>query len=249
MRKFINLIAIIAIVGVAFTGCQKENNLSEPTQSIPEQEVIVVTKTEEVELNKKEFDAPKRYFPQKQVFLDGGFVKFSNNMFALTVVVGDQRWIVTDYMGIISNVTPISAGGTYHYPYHAAMSLNGLTTDQNFNPAIVEKSDWRIPSWYDMNHLHHMVHGDEESIINGLDIKPTGMVKWDSTGTALNNGVHQNPSIGVFWNSDFCSGHQGQDTWHLSGFKFPDYVYLFQYQLSYPHAPIRLVQDVEPIQQ
>ncbi len=132
----------------------------------------------------------------------------------------------------------------HHYPYDAAMTLNGLTTVYQTIPNIVENSTWRIPSWEDMNHLYQMVYGDEASIITGLNMQATGMVKWDG----VNASVHQNPTYGIFWNSDFTLGTQGQDTWHLFANDTPTHVFGFEYQLQYPYAPIRLVQDVTPIQ-
>ncbi len=243
MKNYIfRIITLTALFSVVLFSCQKEE---ESEQILPSNEklFISVNKTEDFKLNKQSFVTSKSSFTEKQVFLDGGFAMIAGQFFP-TKIVGDQRWITFDYKAFIQNPS-FNCGGTIHHSYEAAISLNGSATTMNFYPPanLVEKSTWRIPSWNDLNHLHHMVYSDEASIITGLNLLATGMVKYDGIDT-----VHQNPTYGIFWCSDFLVSDQGTDTWHLFGSISPDYVYLFQYQLSYPYAPIRLVQDVEPIQ-
>lgn len=241
-RNIFRLFAIIAIAGLAFTGCQKEAAELVPQEN--QAEFLTADKTEEIKLEETAFSSKKSSFTVKQVFLDGGTVIFSNWTAASTTIVGNQRWTTINYSGQIPNVTPFYEGGAYQYPYDAAMTLNGLTSAMNTKTGIIENSTWRIPTWDDMNHLHHMVHGDEASIVAGLNMQATGMFKWDG----VNASVHQNPDYGIFWNSDFSLGTQGQDTWHLFANDSQTHVFGFQYQIEYPYAPIRLVQDIEPIQ-
>ncbi len=248
MKNILKAFAFIALVGIIFTSCQKEESMVEP--STDQEKFVTAEKTGEFNLKETRFSLNKStYFTVKQVFLEGGYVTINGMMFP-TKIVGDQRWITMDYVKYISGQA-FNNGGTVHHSYDAAMSLNGSTSSfpRFMEPAnLVENSAWRIPSWDDMNHLHHMVYGDEASIITDLNMQATGMVKWDGTGDPITNSVYQNPSYGIFWNSDFTLGDQGQDTWHLFANDAPNHVVLFEYQIHYPYAPIRLVQDVEPIQ-
>jgi len=246
-RNIFRLFAIIAIAGLAFTGCQKEEPELVPQES--QTEFLTADKVETIKMNETAFSSKKSSFSEKQVFLDGGYVTINGSMFP-TKIVGDQRWITMDYLSFISG-TAFNNGNTTHHNYDAAMSLNGSISEapRFMEPAnLVENSTWRIPSWEDMNHLHHMVYGDEASIVTGLNMQATGMVQWDGSGIAQDEGVHQNPTYGIFWNSDLTTGSQGQTTWHLFATDTPTHVFGFEYQLQYPYAPIRLVQDVTPIQ-
>lgn len=240
-NQFLKLFAFIAIIGLAFTSCQKEEEF------VPQEDQSVFRTAEKTEIMKLEetaFSSTKTIFTEKQVFLNGGVVIISYQ-YLTTKIVGDQRWCTMDYSGYISG-TVFNNENTIHHSYDAAMSLNGSTTLMNIaSPTnLVELSNWRIPSWDDLDHLHNMVYGDIASKVTGLNMQATGMVKWDG----VNASVHQNPTYGIFWCSDFVLGNQGQDTWHLFGNSAPDHTFSFQYQLQYPYAPIRLVQDVEPIQ-
>jgi hypothetical protein len=240
-NQIFKLFAFIAIIGFAFTSCQKEEVELLEKQA----EFLTADKVEEIKFEETSFISTKSSFTTKQVFLDGGCVTINGSFFP-TKIVGDQRWIILNYNKEIGSKS-FQTGNTTHHLYADAMTLNGSVSSNPrfYEPTnLVEKSNWRIPTWLDVNHLHHMVYGDEPSIIAGLNMEATGMIKWDG----VNASVHQNPTQSIFWNSDFTLGSQGQDTWHLFAAKDDGRVYGFQYQLDYPYAPIRLVQDVEPIQ-
>ncbi len=251
MKYIFKIFIFSALIGLFFTACEKEGNInSEQPKLSPRvvKNLITPTESETVEVIKVPFSENRtKAFTEKQVFLDGGFAIINGN-FAPTTIVGDQRWMLVDYNWIQqpNDTTVSSLNNTNMYTYADAMTLNNSPISISpFEPAnITQLSNWRIPSWDDMNHLHHMVYGDEASIITGLMLKKTGMARLDN-GTAIRQKIND----AVFWNSDFVLGNQGQDTWHLFDAEIDnDYVYLFQYQLQVPVAPIRLVQDVTPIQ-
>lgn len=207
------------------------------------------TNSEEVEFEQTSFynGLKSTTISGKQDFVDGGFVQIGMQFFP-TKIVGDQRWITVDYTAQISGQT-FSNGGTIHHSYEAAMSLDGSSTIMNmYAPTgLVENSNWRIPSWSDMNHLGSMTYGDSESAISNLNLTSTGMVQWDDSYDA-SIATHVNPTLSVFWNSDFIDATSyNNGTWHLTATNATDYLYLFQYQTYKPYAPIRLVQDVEPL--
>lgn len=239
MKRLLKSLATVAFAVVMFTSCEKE--IVESTQAENEPKILTATRTEEIKLDEKRFISKKSSFTTKQEFIAGGFVIINGTLLP-TTIVGDQRWITLDYQAYISGQA-FRNGNTTHHSYDAAMMLNN-TSGVNYLPSDIEElSKWRIPSWDDMNHLHHMVFGDEASIVVGLNMKATGMLEYDGT-----TEVHQNPTYGIFWNSDFNLGEQGQDTWNLFGNSSPTEVFGFQYQLQKPYAPIRLVQTVTPIQ-
>ncbi len=248
MKKF-EKIAILIILGALIYSCQKEPDLTPERDSLLSFEAQKIV---EEQFDKIPFDLniKSTSFDEKQEFIDGGFVQVAGQFFP-TKIIGDQRWITANYTTPISGQT-FSNGGTIHHSYEAAMALDDSPTQMNlYGPSgLVETSNWRIPSWYDVNHLHHMTYGDEAGIATGLNLTTaTGMVRWDRS-SALEDAVHVNSSLCIFWNSDFIEPTTGNyGTWHLTAHNTVDYMYLFQYQVLYPYAPIRLVQDVEPIQE
>ena len=247
IKSIFRIFLFVALVSFFFTSCEKEEAELVPQEN--QAEFLTANKTEKIKFEETAFNSKKSSFTVKQVFLEGGYVTINRAIFP-TKIVGDQRWITMDYTSFISGM-PFNNGNTTHHSYNAAMTLNGSVSSipRFMEPAnLVENSTWRIPSWKDINHLHHMVYGDEASIITGLKMQPTGMVHWDGTGIAKDEAVHQNPTYGIFWNSDFKLGSQGQDTWHLFANDSQTHVFGFEYQIKVPYAPIRLVQDVTPIQ-
>ncbi len=248
MKNFEKRIAISIVFALLICGCQKETDLALEKDRLSS---FDAQKTSEIQLNKTPFaPIPKSTsFDEKQEFIDGGFVQVAGQFFP-TKIVGDQRWITANYTTPVTGQT-FNNGGTIHHSYEAAMALDGSPTQINiYAPSsLVETSNWRIPSWQDMNHLYIMTYGDNEGIATGLNLTATGMVKWDRA-SALETAVHVNPALCIFWNSDFIEATTSNyGTWHLTAHNTIDYMYLFQYQIPYPYAPIRLVQDVEPIQQ
>lgn len=201
-------------------------------------------------------------------FIDGGMVMVGGQ-FMRTVIIGNQRWTIDDYK---MNITDPSLSiwenkiygdaqqvdTTLYYSYNLAMTLNGSPTMMSYNApsGLVETSSWRIPTWSDENDLGYMAAGDMEAITNALEYKSTGMIYHEYSSVYIPDAdtipVHLNPTETVHWNSEYIpndgSGNGPFGTWHLTGGNASDYIYLFQFQLMMPYAPIRLVQNIEPLQ-
>lgn len=246
MKTFKKIISISFIFGIAVISCQKDNDFVTETNKFSP---VQAKRKLETQFEQIPFSSllKSTNFSEKQEFKDGGFVQVASQFFP-TKIVGDQRWITANYTTPITGQT-FNNGNTIHHSYEAAISLNGSPTQMNmYAPAnLTETSTWRIPSQDDMEHLYQMLQGDLESEKNGLNLVSTGMIQWDEVSDP-DNATHVNPSLSIFWNSDFHEPTEHNfGTWHLYAHDTVNYAYLFEYQIPYPYAPIRLVQNVEPI--
>jgi hypothetical protein len=201
------------------------------------------------------------------LFTDGGMAMIVGQ-FLPTVIIGNQRWTTMDFKGMISNPSlskwdnklygkTLPMDTTIYYSYNLAMTLNNTPTMINYYApdGLVERSNWRIPTQSDENNLHIMALGDETAINDAMNFVPNGMIYHEYSSpyisTADTVAVLCNKNASIHWNSEYIpydgSGHGPYGTWHLTGANGTDYIYLFQFQLMMPYAPIRLVQDIDPL--
>lgn len=209
---------------------------------------------------------------QTTTFMDGGMALIAGH-FLPTVIIGNQRWTTMDYKGYLhdSNLSDwdnvmygiaTSIDSTVYYSYNLAMTLNNTPTTLNYYSPVglVETSSWRIPSWDDENHLHYMTNGNDELINTWLNPLTRGMIyhTYSSFNIQTANII---PCVfaaseSVHWNSEYYAPVENDNetefgpygTWHLTAMNGTDYSYLFQFQLMMPYAPIRLVQNITPIE-
>ena len=271
MRRFTKIPILLILLGVTFYSCQKEE-IAQESETVNEDYLTPMPET----IDEGEFDIiaqPENYSTSNlygSEFKDGGMAMIAGQ-FLTTAVIGNQRWTTIDFKGYLNDPTltdientifgdATDLNSTRYYSHKLAMTINESPTMLNYNApdGLVELSNWRIPSRQDINNLGFMVGPKPEryvTISDKLQFKKTGMIYHQRTSPYDPNAlrvVHQRPDELVFWNAKYIpydgSGSGPNGTWHLTGGNAVDYIYLFQYQLLHPHAPIRLVQDIEPIQ-
>ena len=273
IAKSLTLLLFLLFLGTAFYSCQKDDICQENEPLAEDFLTPMPTKTAEGDFDivpqiEKSSTLKSTTDLYDSEFIDGGMAMIAGQ-FMPTVIVGDQRWTTVDFKGHIQNASltnlensiygdATDPNSTNYYSYNLAMTLNGSPTMMNYNaPAgLAELSNWRIPSWSDENHLGYMSGGDNAKVNTNLDFKPTGVIYHEYTTSPINpdsvRAVFYNAHMATHWNSEFISGtgtgNGPYGTWHLTGGNCVDYIYLFQFQYMSPHAPIRLVQDIEPIQ-
>lgn len=214
----------------------------------------------------------KSYSVYDYSFIDGGMALIAGQ-FLPTVIIGDQRWTTMDYKGVLHDTSlsdwdnklygvATAADSTVYYSYNLAMTLNNTATTFNlYSPTgLVEESNWRIPSTTDDNHLYHLANGNETLINTWLNPLRRGMIYHSYSSFNLTE-ADTIPCVfaaneAIYWLSEYLDpvveesgavlGPYG--TWHLSAMNGTDHVYMFQFQYMMPYAPIRLVQDIRPIE-
>lgn len=275
MKRFYIFIATLLVV----SGCEEDLSLcSEGTETEQVSNIVWLDKSIKHDLTALDtvpwydYSYNKSASLQTSSFRDGGMVYVAGQLLP-TVIIGDQRWTTMDYKGYLhdSNLSEwdnvmygvaTSSDSTVYYSYNLAMTLNNTITMANFySPAgLEETSSWRIPSWEDENHLHHLANGNETLINTWLNPLTRGMIYhtyssyYIPTASIIPCVFAANES--VHWNSEYhdpvvnangsVSGPDG--TWHLTAMNGTNHTYLFQFQLMMPYAPIRLVQNVRPIE-
>ncbi|MFT3738562.1 MAG: hypothetical protein QM786_07370 [Breznakibacter sp.] len=263
MKSFKKELCLLLIV--AFTwSCQKETG-NDPTQTNDDLELIMPSIVREGKFDIVPWDnnSALKSTQASAQFTDGGMAMIAGQFFP-TVIIGNQRWTIMDFKGTISDpslsywdkitygeITPLDT--TRYYSYNAAMTLNGSPTLLNlYAPAgLTEVSNWRIPTWEDESDLYQMAQGDETAINTAMDFNANGMIYHTYSSshipTADTIPVLYNPTVAVHWNADYLPYNGSYGTWHLTGSNTVDDFYLFQFQLMLPYAPIRLVQNINPL--
>ena len=272
MRNFTKIPVLLILLGLTFYSCQKEeiaqeskpvkdNYLTPIPEAVDEGEFDIIAKPES--------QTTSSLF--KSEFKDGGMAMIAGQ-FLPTVVIGNQRWIALDFKGYLNDPSLTKTENTIYgnasdpnstnfYSYKLAMTLNESPTIMNYNApdGLVELSNWRIPSKRDVSNLGFMagpgIEGDTK-INNNLRLKTTGVIYHRYTTSPIDPEFVAprvfSPDRAAFWNSEFIpgsgTGSGPYGTWQLTGGNGVDYIFLFQFQYMSPHAPIRLVQDIEPIQ-
>lgn len=270
MKKNIKKLAVLFIFGLAFYSCQKEDLRQETLTKEKEFFTPIGDNIKEGEFDIVPWgDQSTLKSSGSYNFIDGGMVMVGGQ-FMSTVIIGNQRWTTIDFKGLLNDPsfskwdnllygTALSLDTTVYYSYNLAMTLNDSPTMMSYGPpaGLVETSTWRIPSWSDEQHLYQLASGDEEAISTALQYKTTGMVYHEYSSshipTADTISVYYNPATTVHWNSDYIPydgtpGGASNGTYYFTGGNAVDHIYLFQFQLMMPYAPIRLVQNIEPLQ-
>ncbi len=205
MRKFINLIAIIAIVGVAFTGCQKksmfEAEKKEQHKDIVQKEIVV----------EKSFPASKTPFKRsiRTVYIDDGFEQ-AQACKAITVTdipTGKkQEWLLEDArtQAFLDHFLHTDETHTDEYSpdYGKDFGLyyrwsNNFSQTVSWDGLVYEDSDlttpingFRIPTINDFYKLGSII-GSTKLIPRILRLKYDGI--W------VNNNYYFNPDVTSMW--------------------------------------------------
>lgn len=177
--------AILFFLGITFNSCQKEN-VTQDNQPLekdyltPMPTKIAEGKFDVVPQMKNSSTLKATIDLYNSEFIDGGMAMIAGQ-FMPTIIVGNQRWTTVDFKGYINDPSlnklentiygdAKDPNSTNYYSYNLAMTLNGSPTMMNYYaPAgLVELSNWRIPSWSDVNHLGYLSGGDDAKVNTNL---------------------------------------------------------------------------------
>jgi hypothetical protein len=194
MRKqFFKLFAISAIVGIVFTGCQKESELAEPTSQSK------IVPYSEININ---------YVPnykKDMIITDEGSATDRYGNVYRTLIIGNQEWLLLDmyatrtlfadkkaYPGDVT--TTVNYGINHGAFYRLASVIDGTTQTQwnylfNNNPSY---AGYHVPTPSELNVLIQNL-GTFEFVPEYLELQPDGY---------YNNAYWAEPETRCFWIND-----------------------------------------------
>jgi len=221
-RNIFRLFAIIAIAGLVFTGCQKEENLAEPINSVKS-------------INAEQTFPILKHGP---VFTDPAVVKYmydwEGNLRPVDCrVIRDthgnkQEWIFADFITDFGTAY-YASGDTYglnkgaYHNWNDASSIDGFQSRLIYNSDGSPYANFHLPTMSDINNLAHML-GSTSAIKNKLQLAYDGYwgagVNWETTTACMwiNNPGDPNivPGCGVFGKWD---GQNNNNFWMV----YPNY--------------------------
>ena len=199
----------------------------------------------------------KKYGDGKYSFIYGGNIKIGRNTYE-TIIVGNQRWtsehVETNTIGgflypVIDDELESDIEPNMYYDLLARMKFANTKIVNSYSPNnLIEKSSWRIPTYDDAHKLWENIKCNSRYekyhlITSNLNYAPTG---WYSIfHNAIIDSEHD-----YFWLSDTTQEENKESlTYFALVFNDKFYgAYPFQVPIEEVFMPIRLVQDIIPIE-
>lgn len=177
----------------------------------------------------------------------------------------------TDLEHIINRTLGSSAQDTtYYFSYYRAVTLNGLQTQYNYSlTQVQETSDWRIPTRDDVDYLFNATKNNMSEFCEQMNFVNSGMLYYSRAYMywGYDNGVSYpmvnlnelnaiNTAYAYFWLNEYEpfveADYYPEGTYNVCSYSFNNNKWWQsrgQMQVSNLYLPVRLVQNVVPLEE